>query len=168
MSQHSSGALTGFLKIDNIRGEVTQKGHEGWIDVQSVQWSAKRSISSPAGGASREASAPSISELVITKKVDSTSPPLFLNAVGGSAAIPTVKLELTASSPTGIPYLFYRLTLTDVMVSSLSQAANDGDDSASESVSLNFSKIKIEYFKVDSKGVTTPITPVEYDLANGK
>ena len=167
MSQHSSGAMSGYLKIGDIKGESTESKHTDWIDIQSVQWGVGRAISSPAGGGSREASAPSISEITITKRVDASSPAIFLNAVGGSDPVATVTLELTTSTGSG-PVVFYRLTLSDVYVTGQSHSAGMDGSEISESISLNFSKIKMEYYKVDSKGGAVLISPINYDLATGK
>lgn len=162
VAQHASGAFDAFIKIGDIKGESTDAKHAEWIELQSVQWDVKREISSPTGGTSRDWSAPKISELTLSKPLDRSSPSIFLNAVGGSPPIPTVILELVNSTSGGV---FYRITLTDVLISSQKQDAASGDDKPRENISLNFTKIKIEYFYVDPKGTTTAIPPVTFDLA---
>ena len=61
-----------------IKGESLAEGHkgtEGWIEINSVQWGCSRGINTPVGGSGkREASAPSVSEITVTKLMDSTSP----------------------------------------------------------------------------------------------
>ena len=164
-AQYASGAFTAYIQIDGIKGESTAKGYEGWIEVGSVQWGVGRAISSPAGG-NREASAPSISEITLTKTLDSTSPALFLRAVSGIFNIATVKLHLvTPSGSTNTNTVFYKLTLSDVLVSSQSNSASAGDDRPQESISLNFSKIEVEYL-VDGKTITNG--KAGYDLATAK
>ncbi|HEY1121501.1 MAG TPA: type VI secretion system tube protein Hcp, partial [Haloferula sp.] len=82
--------------------------------------------------------------------------------------IPTVTLELTKS--TGMetpPGVFYRLTLSNVLVSSQKNTANNGDDRPRETITLNFTKIKVEYWTQDAKGTLTPVTPVQFDLTKG-
>jgi type VI secretion system secreted protein Hcp len=164
-AQYASGAFTAYIQIEGIKGEVTAKGYEGWIEVGSVQWGVGRAISSPAGGANREASAPSLSEISLTKTLDSTSPKLFLNAVGGSENIPIVKLRLVDITAGTV---FYELTLSNVLVSSQSNSASPGDGRPQESISLNFTKIEMAYIPTDAKGA--PGTPVRatYDLATQK
>jgi type VI secretion system secreted protein Hcp len=164
-AQYASGAFTAYIQIDGIKGESTAKGYEGWIEVGSAQWGVGRAISSPAGG-NREASAPSISEISLTKTLDSTSPALFLNAVGGGApGGVTVKLRLVDTTAGTV---FYELTLSNVLVSSQSNSASPGDGRPQESISLNFTKIEVAYIPTDAKG--TPGTPVRngYDLATQK
>ncbi len=167
VAQHASGAFDAYIKIGSIEGEATDAKHPQWIELQSMQFGVSRSISPPSGGSSnREASAPSISEISITKKMDKSSPSLFLNAVGGSGTIETVTLELVDSATSQV---MYRLTLNDVLVSSQSNSgsADTGSERPTETISLNFTKIKMEYFVVDSKG-STAIPAVGYDLATAK
>lgn len=162
VAQHASGAFDAFIKIGDIKGESTDAKHAEWIELKSVQWDVKREISSPSGGTEREGSTPKVSELTLTKLLDRSSPSLFLNAVGGSSPIPSVILELTNTSTNGV---FYRLTLTDVMISSQQQTATDGEDKPRETITLNFTKIKIEYYYQDAKGSMVAVPPVTFDLA---
>jgi type VI secretion system secreted protein Hcp len=169
VAQQASGAFDVFIKIGDIKGESTAKGHEGWIELQSVQWGVGRGISSPTGGTNREASAPSISELTLTKTLDSSTPKLFLNAVGGSGVIPKVELHFVDTSSTGgAGTVFYSLELTNVLVSGLSTSAAAGSDRPQESISLNFTKIEMKYSIVDEKGGTTVVGAEGYDLATAK
>ncbi|MGL4401470.1 MAG: Hcp family type VI secretion system effector [Luteolibacter sp.] len=150
VSQQADGAFNLFIKMENITGEVTTKGYEGYIKLESFQWALSRTISSPTGGGStRETSAPAFSELTLSKTVDSSSTAIFLNAVG-SSSLATVTLVLVDTTTNVV---FYRLTLNDVLVSSQGHSGAAGSDKPAESISLNFTKIKIETF--DSTGKTT-------------
>ena len=75
-----------FLKYGSIKGETTQLTHKDWIEVNSFQFGVGRGISSGVGGGSkREASAPSVSEITLTKTMDIASPLLLKDAIGGKA-----------------------------------------------------------------------------------
>jgi type VI secretion system secreted protein Hcp len=160
VAQHASGAFDAFIKIGDIDGESTDAKHAKWIEIQSVQWDVKREIVPIAGSPTREPAAPKISELKLTKLLDRSSPAIFLNAVGGSSPIPSVILELVDASTSGV---FYRITLTDVLVSSQQQTGVLSEDRPREEISLNFTKIKIEYFYQDAKG-TVAVPAVGFDL----
>jgi type VI secretion system secreted protein Hcp len=57
-----------------IKGALAATGHEGWIELNSFQWSVGRTISSPTGSSSgRGASAPSIRDIVVTKPTDTAT-----------------------------------------------------------------------------------------------
>ena len=67
-----------YLKYEGIDGEATHENHKKWIDVSSLQFGVGRGISTPSGStANREASEPSVSEVVITKMLDGSSSKLF-------------------------------------------------------------------------------------------
>lgn len=117
---------------------TTAKG--GSIEISSFQFGVGRGISSAAGGsADRESSAPSVSEIVITKTQDSASPNFFKSAAGGHMSLGTCTITFDkGSQPKAIPYL--TITLTNTMVSSYSLSS--GGDRPTESITLNFAKIE--------------------------
>ena len=70
-----------YLKLGDIKGNVTADGHDKWIECASIQWGVGRSIYTPTGAAAnREASAPSVSEVTLSKTLDDASIPLFQKA----------------------------------------------------------------------------------------
>ena len=170
VAQHAHGAFDAFIKLgDNITGESLEEKHTGWIELKSVEWNVSRTITGGTSGSQRDVSAPKVSEITLTKELDRASPAIFLNTVSSAnAIIPTVTLELTKS--TGMETgngVFYRLTLSNVLVSSQNNSANEGDDRPKETITLNFTKIKVEYWTQDAKGTLSPVTPVQFDLAKG-
>ncbi len=166
VAQHASGAFDAYIKIGDIKGEVLDKDHFEWVALESIQWGVGRAISSSSGAGAREAGTPQISEVVITKRVDKSSPKLFLNAVGGSGEIGTVTIRLVESSTRSV---FYELTLSNVLVSSQSHSGAAGGDRPSESVSFNFTKIEMQYSRIDPKtGESVPEPAVGFDLAKSQ
>jgi len=71
------------MKYGGIEGDVAATGHEGAIQLNSFQWGIGRGISSPGAGGGREASAPTVSEIVVTKTFDFSSVPLIREAFIG-------------------------------------------------------------------------------------
>ena len=152
-----------YLKIAGIDGDATHKGHEKWIDVQSFQWGVGRGISTPVGSAAkREASEPSVSEVTITKSMDSSSVKLFQEATTGSAK--DYKIDFVSTGDPGDLYL--QVELTNTLISGYS--ISSGGDRPTESVSLNFTKVQFKYVDFDQNH--KPGTPVigGYDLATAK
>ena len=73
-----------YMKYAALKGDVTASGHETWIELNSFQWGVGRGISSPTGAsADRESSAPSVSEITVTKANDVASAPLLNEALQG-------------------------------------------------------------------------------------
>ena len=146
------------------KGESKAKGHEKWIEVGSVQLGVGRAISSPTGTSSkREASAPSVSEVTLTKLMDSTSPLLFQEACIGKACKAQVDLVETGSDQLNT---YLEITLTNAMISGYS--VSSGGDRPSESISINFTKIEYKYTPFDDQHKAGTPVPVTYDLTDRK
>jgi type VI secretion system secreted protein Hcp len=151
-----------YMKYGSLNGEVTAAGYEKWIELGSLQWGVGRGISSGAGGDSkREASAPSISEITITKTFDSFSPLALKEALGGAGE--TVKIDITRTDAKGKHQAFQKYILDLTMISGYS--ISSGGDRPSESLSLNFAKLDSEYIAVDDKLAPKTTGHVIYDLS---
>lgn len=134
------GNAAAYIKIDGIDGEATDSAHKDWIEIQSVQFSAKREISQGTGGM-REASRPQLSDIVVTKEIDKSSPKLFTEAVIGVPGKNAV-IHLTKEVVPGKEEVYMKYILSDILVSSLS---TKGGDILSEAVSVSFPKVEIHY-----------------------
>ncbi|MDH3325453.1 MAG: type VI secretion system tube protein Hcp [Gammaproteobacteria bacterium] len=152
-----------YVNIDGIKGKVTAKGHEEWIDVSSMQWGVGRSISSSVGtSADREASKPSISEVSITKMMDESSPMIFTEACVGKGKKVLIDL-CTVGSDQVQAYMSYELE--DCMISGYS--VSTGGDRPSESISFSFTKMTMKFIPYDKNGKPTSPLPAGYDMATG-
>jgi len=150
-----------YLKFGKMKGNVTEDGHKEWIEVDSLQWGVGRGISTPVGGAAnREASTPSVSEVVITKSMDIASTDLFMESVKGDKG-EEVKIDIVATG--NPPRVFCTYTLTNALVSGYS--VSTGGDRPSESISLNFTKLEFKYIpSLQENKQGTPVT-VAFDLS---
>ena len=154
-----------FLKYGAIKGETTQATHKEWIEVSSFQFGVGRGISSGVGGGSkREATAPSVSEITLTKTFDIASPLLLKESIGGKAV--ETKIELTQTDNSGKHVAYQKYILTNTLVSGYS--ISSGGDRPSESISLNFTKIDSEYLNIDDKFAAKTTGHVIYDIAESK
>jgi len=158
--------MAAYLKYGTtIKGESLAEGHkgtDGWIEINSVQWGVGRGISTPVGAASkREASAPNVSEVVVTKLMDSTSPLLAQEALIGKAVTATIDLVETGSDQLNT---YLTLELTNTMISGYSMSSGGGRPS--ESLSLNFTKIVFTYQGYDDthKAVAALKKTFTYDV----
>jgi len=154
-----------YIKFGAISGEVTTKGYEKWIEVDSFHWGLGRAVSVGGGGGSkRESSAPSVSELVLTKTMSVDSPLLLKEAIGGKAA--DVKIELTQTDASGKHIAFQKYVLHETLVAAYS--ISSGGDRPRENFTLNFAKFDSEYVDIDSKFQTRSTGHVIYDIAAAK
>lgn len=154
-----------FLKYGSIKGETTQLTHKDWIEIESFQFGVGRGVSIGVGGGSkREASAPSVSEITLTKTMDISSPLIFKEALGGKAV--EVKIELTQTDNNGKHVAFQKYILTDTLISGYS--ISSGGARPSESLSLNFSKVDSEYMNINDKFESKTTGHVIFDIAASK
>ena len=126
----------------NFRGDVKAKGYEGWIELQSAQLGTnQRNGTSASGrGANREASAPAIQEIVITKLLDSVSTALFREALSGKGKLIVIAFVKEGEAA------YLKIVLQNTLITSYSVSGHGGDAQARpmESLSLNFTKITYE------------------------
>ncbi len=149
-----------YMKYDGIDGDVTESGHAKWIEVDSFQWGIGRGISSPVGGSEdRESSAPSVSEVVVTKPNDVASVKLVNEALQGEGKL--VKFDFCRTEKSKLQ-TYLQLTLTNTMVSGFSTSS--GGDRPSESVSLNFTKVEYKVTPMAAGGDAGSPAAVTYDL----
>ena len=145
-----------YLKYGDIKGEVTEPAHRGWIELMSMQWGVGRAIQSPQG-ATREGSAPSVSEIVVTKRQDSASTRLFNESMVGKGA--KVVVEFVKD---GTVYL--RLVLSNTLISGYSISGGAKSDRPMESLTLNFTKVEWVNMPGTPAETGTPDS-VSYDLS---
>ena len=153
-----------YMKFGDIKGSVTTDKYKDWIELDSFSFSTNRNVGTAARGAlHRESSEPTIGEIHVTKKADTASPKLFLDAVAGHLDN-KIKITMTTTTKGGVTdFLTYELA--EAGVSSYSAAS--GGDHPSESLTLNFTKITKTFKPLDPKIGGTPET-VGYDLKQMK
>jgi type VI secretion system secreted protein Hcp len=156
-----------YMKVDGITGMGTGP-HKGWIVLESCQLGVHRMSTSTTGaGANREASAPSVSEIVVTKKTDVASTALFRESLSGTGK--KVQIDFVKDGDKAeVPYM--TIILENTMVSGFNVGHGGGVEKRPvESLSLNFTGISY---------ATTPTAPSKdpahvkdkamWDLATGR
>jgi type VI secretion system secreted protein Hcp len=153
-----------YMKFGDVKGDVTTAGFVDWIELQSFQFAVHRNITSGASGAGRESTAPSLSDISISKHHDVSSTKLYNDALAGNHDTKvTIKMTTTTKNKTET-YLTYELT--DCAVSSYSQSS--GGDLPMESLSLNYLKIVVTPTPLDKSGQVKKGDVVGYDLQQMK
>jgi len=155
-----------FMKYGTIKGEASAKGYDsGWMELYSFQWGVGRGVSAGVGGGSkREASAPSVSEIVVTKTMDAASGLLLKEAIGGKAV--ETHIHLTQTDNEGTHIAFQKYVLTDTLISGYSLSS--GGDRPSESISLNFAKFDSSYWAINDKFEAKNTGNIIYDLTKAQ
>ena len=157
-------AFDTFLKIDTVEGEAMQANHAKEIEIYSFSWGASNPTTVGSGTAGLSAGKVSVSSFNIMKKTDKTSPILFNACCNGKHFKDAVVTMNKASGDAGqAPFLVY--TFTDVMIESIQwSGSTGGDDTPTESLSLAFAKVEIEYQQQDAKGAVGKPVLGSWDL----
>src|SRR5271165_570142 len=155
-----------YVQIPGVTGGATETNHVGWIPVDSLQFGVGRALNNPLGHAtSREAGQPNVSEVHVTKSMDSASIELFGWSVS-SFATKKVQVDVTSTGRTDKPFATY--SLDNAVISGYSISA-PRDGSITESISFNFTKITEKFTSYGADNTTVLATVVKgYDLALGK
>lgn len=129
-------ALRRFLRLEGIRGESQDALHRDEIDVLSWSWGLEHPGAAHVGAA---AGAAVPQALTILKRVDRATVELIQACASGSS-ISEALLTVGYEGQVG----FFRIRMWDAMVASVS-TADSSADFISESISLKFTKVQVEY-----------------------
>jgi type VI secretion system secreted protein Hcp len=154
-----------FLKIDGIDSDATDKSHETWIACTSMNMGTVRPMNVETGrGMQRETTNPEFEEISLTMPMHKGSPKVFMASIVGKAKTVTIHVTRTAEASGASNYL--ELTLTNTFVTNY--AMSTGGDMPTESISLNFTKMRCVYKPNKPDGTPGDQVPVGYDLATAK
>ena len=150
-----------YIKYEGLEGEVSAKGYEKWVEAQTLQFGVGRGVSVGAGGGSkREASAPHLSEFVITKSMDVFDALMLKEAIGGEAK--KVEIHITQTDGKGKHIAFQKYKLGDVLISSYSLSSSGARPMIS--ASFSYGDIDSEYINIDDKFQTKTTGHVTYSI----
>ncbi len=140
-----------FVKINEIKGESKDKAHKDEIQVESASWGVNNSGTGHSGGGSGGGKA-SFAEFHISKTLDKSSP-LFFAFCSSGKHMP--KAEITFRKAGETPQDFLVVTLEDIFISHADYSGSGGGSAPHESVSINYSKITVDYKEQNEKGQVT-------------
>ena len=141
-------AVDMFMKIKTIEGESTDKTHKKEIDVLAWSWGMSQSGTSHVGGGGGSGKV-SVHDLSFTKYVDSSSNALILGCCSGEHYDEAL---LTVRKAGKDPLEYIKITLKEVIVTSVTTGGSGGEDRLTENVTLNFAEFKFEYQPQSAKG----------------
>ncbi|HTV42650.1 MAG TPA: type VI secretion system tube protein Hcp [Candidatus Sulfotelmatobacter sp.] len=156
-------AVDMFLNINNkaVPGEAKDKTHSGEIDVLAWSWGVSNSGSTHVGGGGGSGKC-NVQDLSFTKYVDSGSPSLLLACCNGQH-YPSALLTVRKAGKTPLEYI--KITMTEVMVTSVSTGGSGGEDRLTENVTLNFSKVTVDYTPQKDDGTAGTDKTMTWDIA---
>lgn len=132
-------ALDFFLKIPGAPGESMDSKHKSEIDVMSWAW-----------GVSNNGTGSVFEPFTWEQQMDASFVPLFLGLVNDT---PFASALLTVRSAGGSPLEFFRMTLTDVHVASLT---SHGSDAVIVDAAVRYGGIAMHYCTQRGDGTAGP------------
>lgn len=154
-----------FAKFDGLPGDSEDGKHKEWIDLLSWSWGVSQSANThlAKGGGRAQAS---VGDLSLVKHVDKATPDLMKACLTGKH-FPWVKLACTKAGGDE-NFDFVKIQMDDVVISSVSTGGHGGEDSMTESVSLNFAKVSYTYAEQAADGSEGAKGEAKFDIRAGE
>lgn len=155
-------AVDMFLKLDPIKGESADQKHKNEIDVLSWSWGLNQTGSqhhSQGGGAGKV----TVHDLHFTHWADKSTAYLIKACAKGEHIAKGILTVRKAGGQSAVEYI--KITMEDVIVSSVTPGGTHGDERLTENVSLNFRKFKYEYTAQTEKGGAGETAQFGWDVA---
>ena len=158
-------AVDYFLKFDGIKGESADAKHKDEIDIESWSWGETQSRASGSGGGGG-AGKVAMQDFHFVMKLNKASPALMQSCATGKH----IKMATLTSRKAGKEQQEYLIIkMHDVLVSSFQTGGSEGGgDVPIEQVSINFSKIEVEYKPQKPDGSLGSGVFFKYDLKSNK
>lgn len=156
----AQGAVEMFLKVEDIEGESNDAAHRRWIDIAAWSWNISNSGSIHSGGGGGAGKA-AFADLTITKWVDRSTPHLMLAAASGKHFKNAVLVVRRAGHR---PVEFLEIRLTEVLVTSVATGASGEENRLTETITLNFGKVEVDYVPQKPDGSEDSKVPFQWDL----
>jgi type VI secretion system secreted protein Hcp len=154
-------AVDMFIKIGSIEGESQDKAHKGEIDVQSWSWGMSNSGSAHVGGGAGTGKV-NVQDLSFTKYIDKSSTTLQLACCKGTH-YDTATLVVRKAGDKPLEYL--KITMKEVIITSVSTGGSGGEDRLNEDVTLNFASVKVEYQEQQKDGSGKKVPEMSWSVA---
>jgi type VI secretion system secreted protein Hcp len=155
-----------FLKIDGIQGESNDSKHKGEIEIETFSWGANQAGSASHGGG-MGAGRVEMEDFKFLMRVNKASPKLMLACATGDH----VKNAILTCRKAGKEQQEYlKVTFTDLLVSRYETGSYDPakpeviSPIPLDKISLNFTKIEIEYKEQKPDGTLGGAIKAFYDM----
>ncbi len=147
-----------FLKIDGIDGESQDSKHKGEIHLESWSWGESQTGTMSHGGGGG-AGKVNMQDFHFVMGVNKATPKLLLACASGDHIKQAV---LTCRKAGKDQQEFLKYTFSDLLVSSYQTGGSQ--EIPIEQVSLNFTKIEVEYKEQKADGTLGGATKAGWDL----
>ena len=146
-----------FIKFEGIPGELTDRTHREWCDLESFDQQVDgNDISGPRRTATFEGKT-----ISIVKKIDKSSPKILGTLTRGSI-IKLVEIEVETRIA-NINKVIYKYELRNVVVTKYNVMGKE-PERPMEEITLQFEILKVKYTEYDDSGRSRGSTETEYNV----
>ena len=158
-------AVDMFLTIKGVKGETQDKvfKDKGGMDILSWSWGVSNGGGGHYGGGSGAGKA-NFQDISLTKFMDGASSAIMGHCAEGEH-FDEATLTVRRAGGKGGPVDYYKVVMSDVLVSSYSTGGSGGEDALTETVSLNFKKVETTYTTQTNTGGKGKPDVFAYDIA---
>jgi type VI secretion system secreted protein Hcp len=156
-----------YWKMKTATGDATEKNHTNWMRINAFAFRSGRSVTTRTGRvADREVSTGHVSQLSITKGMDSASMDLFMSTCLGGGEEMQINVTRAGSRADKSEITFLKYTLSDALLTGYDlQVGRDGR--VQESLTVDFTKVVMRFTPQDSAAKGLAGVPVTFDMATG-
>jgi len=153
-----------FAKIGDIKGESFDDKHKDEIEVLSFSWGVNdRNLPNPGPGGGGDGKA-SFHDLVVTHHIDKATPQLLQACATGQHL---KEATITHRKAGKQQHEFLIIKMNDVIITGVTHGGT-GEGTSSESVSMTFAKVDLEYRPTKQDGSLEAGIHFKFDLKIGK
>ena len=157
-------AVAMYLKIEGVSGESKDAQHKEWTDIQSFSWGVTQPGSMSVGGGGGTGKA-SFNDLYVVARIDRSAPAVLKHCATGKHL---GKAELSICKAGGEQIEYSRITLEDVLVTSVQYKGEQDGDAMMVSYAFQAAKVKQQYWEQTDKGGKGAESVVGYDIKQNK
>ncbi|MFS2222873.1 Hcp family type VI secretion system effector [Pantoea sp. B65] len=149
-----------YLKVEGVSGESKDSNHNGWTDITSFSWGATQQGNT--GGAVGKVN---FSDLHITAPVDKSVTALIKYCATGKYVN---KVELSLCRAGGQQIEFLKITLQDVLVTTVDFSGATKDDKLAVTYCFQAAKVRQQYWETTSSGGKGAETSAGWDIKENR
>lgn len=149
-----------FIKIEGIEGESQDPTHKGEIEILHWDWSVSQTsnIHSGSGGGAGKCT---VDDLNFEHYIDKSTPKLLQHCLTGKYIPEAV---LTVRNAGRSPLEFLCITLQEIIITQVSPVYLNTMRAPRETVSLAFSRVKMDYVLQNAEGNSAGTAAMGYDI----
>ena len=141
-------AIDMFLKVDGVTGESQDSNHKGWTDIISFTWGASQPGNMSVGGGGG-AGKVSFSDLHVKALIDKSTTAILKHCASGKHL---TKAELSVCKAGGQQVEYTRITLEDVLVTSVQYSAADDGELVGIEYAFQAARVRQQYWEQTASG----------------